>query len=294
MSMTDTKFGWLSPVASHAGSDFKPIVIYQAESLFPTVLPYFDSLWVADHFYGFDADKREGFLEAWTTLTWLATKFENVDVAHHVLGHGYRNPALIAKMASTLQVLTQGRFILGIGGGWREEEYRAYGYEFPPAAVRLRQLEEVVQICRTMWTEEHPTFHGKYFSIDDAAATPRPDVVPRICMGSSGEAIGLPIVGRRADIWNTAFHDQQSWVRKRDIVQESATAQGRDVADVECCLTLAGPLPESDPESEEWLQRLGEMRDLGVSYFVLDFGHPLSADPALRFAEQVIAPMRRL
>jgi alkanesulfonate monooxygenase SsuD/methylene tetrahydromethanopterin reductase-like flavin-dependent oxidoreductase (luciferase family) len=292
--MADTKFGWLSPAASHAGSDFKPITVFQAEHLFPAVLPYFDSVWVADHFYGFDAAKREGFLEAWTTLTWLAAKFENVDVAHHVLGHGYRNPALIAKMASTLQVLSKGRFILGIGGGWREEEYRAYGYEFPAAAVRLRQLEEVVQICRKMWTEEHPSFQGKYFSIEDAAATPRPDVAPRVCIGSSGEAIGLPIVGRHADMWNTAYQDQQSWLRKRDIVFEAAVASGRDSADIECCLTVAGPLPESDPESEQWIQRLGELRDLGVSYFVLDFGHPLSTEPAIRFAEQVIAPLRRL
>jgi len=291
--MTDTKFGWLSPAASHAGSDFKPITVFQAEHLFPTVLPHFDSVWVADHFYGFDAAKKEGFLEAWTTLTWLAAKFDNVHVAHHVLGHGYRNPALIAKMASTLQVLSKGRFILGIGGGWREEEYRAYGYEFPAAAVRLRQLEEVVQICRAMWTEEHPSFQGKYFSIEDAAATPRPDVAPRVCIGSSGESIGLPIVGRHADMWNTGYQDRESWLRKRDIVYEAATAYGRDSAAVECCLTVAGPLPESDPESEQWLQRLGELTDMGASYFVLDFGHPLSAEPALRFAEQVMTPMRR-
>jgi alkanesulfonate monooxygenase SsuD/methylene tetrahydromethanopterin reductase-like flavin-dependent oxidoreductase (luciferase family) len=291
--VNDAKFGWLSPAASHAGSDFKPITIFQAEHLFPSVLPHFDSVWVADHFYGFDDAKKEGFLEAWTTLTWLAAKFDNIEVAHHVIGHGYRNPALIAKMASTLQVLTQGRFILGIGAGWREEEYKAYGYEFPAAAVRLRQLEEVVQICRTMWTEDHPQFHGEYFSIDDAAATPRPEVVPRICIGSSGESIGLKIVGRRADLWNTAFQDEESWKRKRDIVFEAAHAFGRDNEAVTCCVTVAGQLPESDTDSEEWLQRLEGLRELGIGYFVLDFGHPLSAEPALRFAEEVMAPMRQ-
>ena len=290
--MSETKFGWLSPAAAHAGSDFKPIVMYQAEYLFPSVLPHFDSVWVADHFYGFDADKKEGFLEAWTTLTWVAAKFDDVDVAHHVLGQGYRNPALTAKMASSLQVLTGGRFILGIGGGWREDEFKAYGYDFPPAAVRLRQLEEVVQICRTMWTEEHPTFHGRYFSIDDAAATPRPDVPPRICIGSSGESIGLPIVGRRADMWNTFYQDDESWTRKRDIVFEAATEYGRPSGAVECCVTVEGALPESDGDSEQWLHRLSRLRELGISYFVLDFGHPLDPEPALRFAEQVIGPMR--
>lgn len=290
--MRDTKFGWLSPVASHAGSDFKPIAIFQAEHIFPSVLPHFDSVWIADHFYGFDAAKKEGFLEAWTTLTWLAAKFDHVDLAHHVLGHGYRNPALIAKMASTLQVLTGGRFILGIGAGWREEEYKAYGYEFPSTATRLHQLEEVVQICRAMWTEEHPSFHGKYFDIEDAAATPRPEIAPLVCIGSSGETIGLKIVGRRADMWNTGDQDEESWKRKRDIVCEAAIAFGRDGDDVTCCLTVPGSLPESDQESEQWLEKLAGLHDLGVSYFVLDFGHPLSAEPALRFAEQVIAPMR--
>jgi alkanesulfonate monooxygenase SsuD/methylene tetrahydromethanopterin reductase-like flavin-dependent oxidoreductase (luciferase family) len=291
--MRATKFGWLSPVASHAGSNFQPIAMFQAEHLFPSVLRYFDSVWIADHFYGFDAAKREGFLEAWTTATWLAAKFDYVHVAHHVLGHGYRNPALTAKMASTLQILTGGRFILGIGAGWREEEFRAYGYDFPPASVRLHQLEEVVQICRKMWTEEHPTFHGTYFNIEDAVATPRPAAVPRICIGSSGESIGLPIVGRYADIWNTADQDEQSWKRKRDIVFEAATAFGRDSSEVECCLTVAGSLPESDGDSERWLQQLNGLSALGISYFVLDFGHPQNAEPAIRFAEQVITPMRR-
>lgn len=286
------EFGWLSPVAGHAGSDFQPIVIYQEEHILPQALPHFDSVWIADHFYGFDPDKKEGFLEGWTTLTWLAAKFPNVKLCHHVLGHGYRNPALTAKMAATLQVLSGGRFVLGIGAGWREDEYLSYGYEFPPAAVRLRQLEEVVQICRLMWTEPHPTFAGRYFSIDDAAATPRPDTIPPVCIGSSGDRIGLPIVGRHADIWNGSAADDADWVRKRGIIDAAAEAAGRDPADITSSMTVAGDLPTNDAESGEWLERLTRLRDLGVSIFVMDFGHPLDVEPALRFAEQVIAPMR--
>jgi alkanesulfonate monooxygenase SsuD/methylene tetrahydromethanopterin reductase-like flavin-dependent oxidoreductase (luciferase family) len=287
-----TKFGWLSPVAGHAGSDFRPIVMYQEQHILPLALPHFDSVWVADHFYGFDKAKQEGFLEGWTTLTWLAARFPDVMLCHHVLGHGYRNPALTAKMASTLQVLSGNRLMLGIGGGWRESEYRSYGYDFPPAAVRLRQLEEVVQICRLMWTEEHPTFTGEYFSIDDAAATPRPDVVPPICIGSSGERIGLPIVGRQADIWNGGYQDDADYTRKRDIVRAAAADAGRSPDDIACSVTVAGDLPESDADSAAWLDRLEHLRGLGVSYFVMDFGHPPAAEPALRFAEQVIAHMR--
>jgi alkanesulfonate monooxygenase SsuD/methylene tetrahydromethanopterin reductase-like flavin-dependent oxidoreductase (luciferase family) len=158
--------------------------------------------------------------------------------------------------------------------------------------VRLRQLEEVVQICRLMWTEPHPSFEGRYFRIEDAAATPRPEVAPRICIGSSGEAVGLPIVGRRADMWNTFYPRHEAWLRKRAIVDEAAVSAGRDPADVESCVTLAGELPDSDEAAEQWLGRLRRLTELGISYFVLDFGHPLDPEPALRFAEQVIGPLR--
>jgi alkanesulfonate monooxygenase SsuD/methylene tetrahydromethanopterin reductase-like flavin-dependent oxidoreductase (luciferase family) len=286
------KFGWLSPVAGHAGSRFEPIVMYQEQHIFPSVLPHFDSVWIADHFYGFDEPKEEGFLEAWTTLTWIAARFPDVTLCHHVLGHGYRNPALTAKMASTLQVLSGGRFMLGIGAGWREEEYLAYGYDFPSTPVRLQQLEEVVQICRLMWSEAHPRFHGTYFQIDDAVATPRPSVIPPICIGSSGDKIGLPIVGRRADMWNTFYPGFAVWKGKRAIVDEAAIEAGRDPAAIESCVTLSGDLPESDAASEKWLERLTRLSELGISHFVMDFGHPLDAEPALRFAEQVIAPVK--
>jgi alkanesulfonate monooxygenase SsuD/methylene tetrahydromethanopterin reductase-like flavin-dependent oxidoreductase (luciferase family) len=286
------KFGWLTPVAGHAGSNFEPIVMSQTEHIFPQALPHFDSVWLADHFYGFDAEKKEGFLESWTTLTWLAAKFPDVMLCHHVLGQGYRNPALTAKMASTLQVLSGGRFILGIGAGWREDEYRSYGYEFPRASVRIHQLEEVVQICRLMWTEEHPTFEGTYFQIHDAAAAPRPDVIPPICIGSAGEKLGLPNVGRQADMWNTFFSKPDEWLRKRAIVDEAASAAGRNPSDIESCVPVAGDLPTSDQESEAWVERLTPLVDLGITYFVMDFGHPLEVEPALRFAEQVMAPIR--
>jgi alkanesulfonate monooxygenase SsuD/methylene tetrahydromethanopterin reductase-like flavin-dependent oxidoreductase (luciferase family) len=288
------KFGWLSPVAGHAGSNFQPIVMYQEAHIFPTVLSHFDSVWIADHFYGFDPEKREGFLEAWTTLTWLAARYPDVMLCHHVLGHGYRNPALTAKMAATLQVLSGNRFMLGIGAGWREDEYRAYGYDFPPPAVRVRQLDEVVQICRLMWTEEHPTFDGTYFQIDDAAATPRPSVVPPICIGSSGEQLGLPLVGRQADIWNGPyFGDDDDWRRKRAIVDAAAAGAGRDPAAIESCVTIGGDLPDTDAASDAWRERIVHLCDLGVTSFVLDFGHPLAPEPALRFAEQVMTPLRQ-
>ena len=286
----DLKFGWLSPVIGNRWSDHKPIVVYQEEHILPTALPHFDCLWIADHFYGFDA-KTDPFMEGWTTLTWLAAKFPDVMLCHHVLGHGYRPPALTAKMAATLQVLCGNRFILGIGAGWRGDEYEAYGYDFPKPSVRFAQLDEVVQICRLMWTEDEPSFSGTYYSIDGASAPPLPEVVPPICIGASGEKVGLPLAGRLADLWNgTARGTDEDWKRRYDIVATSAAAAGRDIADIEVSTTLERALPETDEEAEQLHAELAAWVAKGVQQFVMDFGNPSTPEHVHRFVEQVTQP----
>ena len=290
MTPVSLKFGWLSPVIGNRWSDHKPIAQYQDTEILPVALPHFDSLWVADHFYGFDA-KTDPFLEAWITLTWLAARHPNVDLCHHVLGQGYRPPALTAKMAATLQTLSGGRFILGIGAGWRADEYAAYGYDFPKPSVRFAQLEETITICRMMWTEDEPHFTGSHFSIAGASAPPLPNPVPRICVGASGEQIGLPMVGRLADMWNSFFRNDEDWKRKLAIVQRSAEAAGRDPSSIEISTTVESALPESDEDAEQLVERLAHLADLGVQHFVMDFGHPQSNEPIQRFVEQVRLPL---
>ena len=285
------RFGWLSPCIGNRWSDHRPIVVDQAKTILPTVNDHFDSMWIADHFYGFDA-KTDPFVEAWTSLTWLAAKFPDVMLCHHVLGHGYRPPALTAKMAATLQVFSENRFMLGIGAGWRGDEYEAYGYDFPKPAVRFAQLEEVVAICRLMWTEDLPTFEGSHYSITEAAAPPLPEVVPPVCIGANGEQIGLPLVGRIADMWHNSSRDEDAWLRKRDIVRASAEAAGRDPGSIETGITIERPLPETDAESAEYVDLIGRRREAGVDHFVMDFGNPASTEPILRFSEQVIAELR--
>ena len=287
----DVKFGWLSPVIGNRWSDHQSIVVYQDQHILPTALPHFDSVWIADHFYGFDA-KTDPFLEAWTTLTWLAARYPNVGLCHHVLGHGYRPPALTAKMAATLQALSGGRFMLGIGAGWRQDEYRAYGYEYPKPSVRFAQLEEVITICRLMWTEDEPSFDGTYFRIAGASTPPLPDPVPRVCIGAKGEQIGLPMVGRLADAWNCSYQSDDDWNRRKGIVHAAAEKAGRDPGSIEITSTYEKALPESDADSAAWLEALSHRYELGIRHFVLDFGHPKSTEPVMRFVEQVIRPFR--
>jgi alkanesulfonate monooxygenase SsuD/methylene tetrahydromethanopterin reductase-like flavin-dependent oxidoreductase (luciferase family) len=285
------RFGWLSPCIGNRWSDHRPIVVDQAKTILPTVNDHFDSMWVADHFYGFDA-KTDPFVEAWTSLTWLAAKFPDVQLCHHVLGHGYRPPALTAKMAATLQVFSENRFMLGIGAGWRGDEYEAYGYEFPKPSVRFAQLEEVVAICRLMWTEELPSFEGEYYTITEAAAPPLPEVVPPVCIGANGEQVGLPLAGRIADMWHNGGRDEAGWLHKRDIVRASAEGAGRDPDGIETGITIERPLPETDAESAEFVEMIGRWREIGVDHFVMDFGNPSSIEPILRFSDQVITPLR--
>lgn len=210
-----------------------------------------------------------------------------------MLGAGYRPPALTAKMASTLQFLSGNRFILGIGAGWREDEYLAYGYDFPRPSVRFRQLEETIKICRLMWSEDEPSFEGEFFHIDGAAAPPLPSVPPPICIGASGEKIGLPLAARHADIWNTVWRGStESLIQKRNIVLAELDRLGRSRSDIEFSLTIERALPKDDAESAQFFELLSELTELGINHFVLDFGNPRSAAEADRFIADVMTPLR--
>ena len=286
-------FGWLSPVIGNKWSDYQPIVQYQCDHVLPEVTEQFDSLWIADHFYGFD-QKTDPFLEAWTTLTWCAAKFPDVDLCHHVLGVGYRPPALTAKMASTLQFLSGNRFILGIGAGWREEEYQSYGYEFPKPSVRFKQLEETIEICRLMWSQDEPRFEGDLFVIDGAAAPPRPEVIPPVCLGTSGEQIGIPLAARQADIWNTVWRgSRDSLERKCNVMHKHLELGERERSEIQFSLTIERALPNTKPEASEFIDFLTGFIALGFEHFVLDFGNPSSAAEADLFIAEVLTPLRR-
>jgi len=286
------KFGWISPAIGPPESNFVPLAIYQQEKILPVAMEHFDSLWVCDHFYGFER-RSDSFVEGWTALTWLAAKYPKVLVGHHVLGLGYRNPALTGKMAATLQTMSGGRFVLGIGAGWRGEEYDAYGYEFPKPAVRIAQLDEAIQLMRIMWTDDSPSFKGKHFQIEKAYAPPHPDPIPPVMIGGSGEQLMLPLVGRQADWWNTSTgRGLDAFRHKRDIVHRSAEAAGRDPGAITLTVTREAPLPNTSEESARWIEELQTWANEGVSHFLLDFGHVTETEPVLRFVEEVMAPLR--
>jgi alkanesulfonate monooxygenase SsuD/methylene tetrahydromethanopterin reductase-like flavin-dependent oxidoreductase (luciferase family) len=292
------EFGWFMLAGAVPGKEQVPIMVEESREVLPAVAEHFDSIWVPDHFYAF-REPSDASIECWTALTWLAACYPALKVGPIVLGVGYRNPALLAKMASTLQVLSEGRFVMGIGAGWREPEYLAYGYPFPPAPLRIRQLDEAVQIMRLMWTQPWPTFHGEYFHIADAYCEPRPRVTPPIMIGGGGEKLLLPLVGRLAGIWDL-YHggsveeiDLEQYKHKLAIVRQHATEAGRDPADIVQSFTIENEhLPESTQGAARWLDGLRPLIDLGVRQFILGFDPVPDTDKVRRFAEEVIVPLR--
>jgi alkanesulfonate monooxygenase SsuD/methylene tetrahydromethanopterin reductase-like flavin-dependent oxidoreductase (luciferase family) len=184
-----------------------------------------DSAWMTDHFFWPDGD----CLEALTTLAYYAALTPTLNWGTMVLGQGYRNPAYTAKIASTIQYLTHGRLILGIGAGWKQDEYLAYGYPFPPPGQRIAELEEAVHIIKSMWTQPKTTFVGQHYQVRDAINLPQTPKPPLLMIGGGGEQKMLPLVARHADWWNSNSQGE-IWQRKVDILKRECEKNGRDFA----------------------------------------------------------------
>jgi F420-dependent oxidoreductase-like protein len=195
----------------------------------------FDSLFVMDHFQqiGILGPPEESMLEAYTLLGALASRTDRIRLGTLVTGVVYRNPALLAKIVTTLDVVSHGRAILGIGAAWNEKEASEYGYEWPPTSERLDRLDDALRICRAMFTEERATVEGKHASIRDALNFPRPlqPGGPRILVGGSGERRTLRLVAQHADACNL-FGDVDTIRHKLDVLQQHCREVGRDFDEI--------------------------------------------------------------
>jgi F420-dependent oxidoreductase-like protein len=162
---------------------------------------------VGDHFLTnpvFGARDTDPWNEAWITLAALAEATARIRIGVLVTSVGYRHPALLAKMAATLDVISGGRLEFGIGAGYLESEYRMYGLPFPPASIRIAQLAEAIQVCKLLWTQEHADFSGEHFTLTNAVCAPKPQQqpYPPIWVGGMGEQKTLRVVAEHADGWN--------------------------------------------------------------------------------------------
>jgi F420-dependent oxidoreductase-like protein len=204
----------------------------------------FDSVLFTDHLWS--RGRRElDHLEAWTLITAVAAVTERIRVGALVLCNSFRNPALLAKMASSLDVMTGGRLLLGIGAGWMEEEYEAYGYDFPSTRVRIEQLEEALEIIKRLFTGEEATFQGKYYAVHNAVNLPRPIQRPHppLLVGGGGERRMLRVVARYADVWNCPNNHAAELPQRVDVLRAHCAALGRDPREIEIseqCVIVIG------------------------------------------------------
>jgi alkanesulfonate monooxygenase SsuD/methylene tetrahydromethanopterin reductase-like flavin-dependent oxidoreductase (luciferase family) len=184
----------------------------------------FDSLWLPDHVQ-YNGHK---VAEGWTLLTWALARYPDKRCGHEVLCNSFRNPAHLAKMIATAQALSGGRVILGIGAGWNEEEYRAYGWAYPPTRVRIAQLAEAIELIRLMWRGASADYTGQHYAIADARCEPKPDPIPPIMVGGSGEKYLLRVVAHHADWWNYVFRGREAYAHKQEVLKAHCRDAGRD------------------------------------------------------------------
>jgi F420-dependent oxidoreductase-like protein len=231
----------------------------------------FDSVWVMDHFWQLPplGGPMQPMLEGYTLLASLAARTRRVKLGTLVTGVTYRNPAHVAKIVTTLDIISRGRAVLGIGAAWHEEEHEAFGFDFPPAGERLDRLEEALQICRAMFTEEAPSFHGKHYRIEKALNVPRPLQMggPRIMVGGSGPKRTLRLVAQYADMCN--INGSPETIRRLlEVLRAHCADVGRDPDEI--TKTRLGSLfLSSSPEDAE--QTSSFLRDAAGDEFAERF-----------------------
>ncbi|MFM7143179.1 MAG: LLM class F420-dependent oxidoreductase [Alphaproteobacteria bacterium] len=280
----------------------------------------YDTVWLDDHFHGVVTPPGADQLEAWVTMAALARETSTIRFGTLVFCNSYRHPSLTAKMAASLDAISGGRLEMGLGAGWFESEYTAYGYDFPPMRTRLEQLSEALEICRRMWTEDRPSFEGRHYRIDRPWVRPAPVQRPHppIVIGGGGEKVLLRLVARHAQVWNMGGSPAE-FAHKIAVLDRHCAEVGRDPAEIE--RSWFGPLLIDDDGArldarlrrraersggigaamdekmiagtpERVIERIREYVALGVTHFIAMFGRVDDLRATRLFAERVIPAFR--
>ena len=224
----------------------------------------FDSAFVMDHLTASRAwvadnpktNSGPDFFECWAALAALAASTKKIRVGPLVQCVGYRNPALVAKMAASVDRISGGRLEFSMGAGWKEDEHLSYGYPFPKPSIRMRQLDEALTIIRKMWTEARTSYAGKYFSVTDVELGPLPVQKPHppIWVGGGGEKLLLRVVAKHADVWDVWCSPEQ-YRRKLEILGQHCDAVGRKMSSIRLSVS---PEVFIDKKSDEAIRRARE------------------------------------
>ena len=279
----------------------------------------FDSVWVCDHLYGVPFPTLPIF-EAWTELAAVAAITDRVELGTLVSPPFFRNPGLWAKEIATVDHVSNGRTIVGLGGGWFDAEFTSYGMPFPSTRERLRALEETIVILKGLWTGEKTTYARKHFGVKDAYCEPKPIRRPPILIGGGGEKVLMRLVAKHADIWNNGAVSQHELGTKAAVLRRRCEEAGRDPAEVEisqqCVVVIAadeagardalanaskiyvGHMGANLEEHGIWgtpeqvVERIERHVRLGCTLFVIEFFGKDTREPAHLFAERVLPAFR--
>ncbi|MBM4418330.1 MAG: LLM class flavin-dependent oxidoreductase [Chloroflexi bacterium] len=313
--MVRVELGWRVPMWP---ADDAPgtVLVRQIENHLRHLDGAFRTAWLSDHVVPGNGWRgpHPDTLEAWSAICHFAAVFPRYRFGHVVMNNSFRNPALLAKMAATTQLLTGGRLIMGIGAGWKEDEYTSYGYPYPPPAIRIGQLEDGVQIMRAMWTASPATFHGRHFSVTDAYCNPMPDPPIPIMIGGAGEQLTLRAVARHADWWNMPGGSPATYRRKLDVLSGHCATIRRDPATIALTwetgvvavaptraearrLAQASRFYQASGGDEACLigepgdvaDQIRAFTELGVGHVILRFADFPAMDSAAYFAEHVVS-----
>jgi F420-dependent oxidoreductase-like protein len=278
----------------------------------------YDSLWVYDHVHNVPVPAHETVFEAWTTMAAISQRTSRIMLGQMVGCAPYRNPALLAKITSNIDVISGGRLIWGIGAGWYEHEFKGYGYPFPKASERIAVLRETVEIVKAMWSEADVTYEGKHFQLQGAQCDPKPVQAPhpQVLIGGGGEQLTLRVVARHADASNFGGKPDE-WAAKCEVLKGHCAAVGRDydeiqktwspavlIRDTEAEVLAAAKAAQRFEPVESWMtgnlvgtpeqvaEKVRQYADLGCTgFYPWDSDLP-GSETMVRFAEHVIPAFR--
>lgn len=246
----------------------------------------FEHAWLFDHFAPIQGDLDGPCMDGWTLLGALAAETERIRLGLMVTGNTYRHPAVLAKIATTVDVISNGRLDFGVGAGWNEYEHHSMGIPLDPPGKRLRRFEEACEIWKRLFTQHLTDFDGKYHQLKDARHEPKPVQKPHppFVIGGSGEKITLRIVAKYADIWNFNGRDVETFNHKLGVLEQHCADVGRDPAEIEKSIQVMVDYDDLKSTTDQ----VQTFVDAGVTHIILNLKPPYPEKIATLLAEEVV------
>jgi F420-dependent oxidoreductase-like protein len=253
-------------------------------------VPGIEHAWLFDHFVPLGPDPTGPQLEGWTLLGALAARTERLRLGLMVTGNTYRHPAVLANIATTVDIISNGRLDFGIGAAWNEMEHTMYGIPFYTTGERIRRLGEACEVIKLLWTETRANFNGKYYQLKDALCEPKPvqKPYPPFVIGGGGEKLTLRIVAQYASIWNFAGGSPEEFRHKSEVLDEHCAAIGRDPKTIERSIQ---PIMNYN-DLGETIDRIHPYIKEGATHIILNLRAPYPQGIVHRLADEVVAPLQ--